>query len=207
MLTDQGHSLHHYTSDVTTSFPVNGKFTEKQAQIYNLVLKASRAVFAKLAPGVDWMEMHKLSERVLLEGLVGLGLLTGDVDEMLEKRISFLFMPCGMGHFIGLDVHDVGGYLGHNPKRSIQPGLNNLRTARIMEAGNIVTIEPGCYFREFLLTGQIPEDYYKFDLSYVNLDKIKEYMTEVCGVRIEDVVLVTDTGCENLSYDIPRSIK
>ena len=78
MLTDQGHSLHHYTSDVTTSFPVNGKFTEKQAQIYNLVLKASRAVFAKLAPGVDWMEMHKLSERVLLEGLVELGLLTGD---------------------------------------------------------------------------------------------------------------------------------
>ena len=151
------------------------------------------------------MEMHKLSERLLLEGLVELGLLTGDVDEMLEKRVAFLFMPHGLGHLIGLDVHDVGGYLGHTPKRSPLPGLKNLRTARVMEAGNCITIEPGCYFREFLLTGQVPDDFYKFDLSYVNLEKVKEYMKEVCGVRIEDVVLVTDTGCENLSYDIPRS--
>ena len=149
--------------------------------------------------------MHKLSERVILEGLIELGLLTGNLEEMLEKRIGFLFMPCGLGHFIGLDIHDVGGYLAHNPKRVTLPGLNNLRTARILEAGNVVTIEPGIYFRDFLLTGQIPEEFYKFDLSYINLDKIKEYMKEVCGVRIEDVVLVTETGCENMSYDIPRS--
>ena len=205
MLADQGHSFHHYCSDVTISFPVNGKFTEKQAAIYNLVLKQSRTVFAKLAPGVDWLDMHKLAERILLEGLVELGLVTGNIDEMLEKRIGFLFQPHGLGHFIGLDVHDVGGYLGHNPKRNPLPGLSNLRTARIMEAGNMITIEPGCYFREFLLTGQIPEDFYKFDLSYVNMDKIKEYMKEISGVRIEDVVLLTDTGCENLSYDLPRS--
>ena len=151
--------------------------------------------------------MHKLAERVLLEGLIELGLITGNVDELLEKRIGFLFMPHGLGHFIGLDTHDVGGYLQHSPKRSPLPGLKNLRTARVMEAGNIITIEPGCYFREFLLTGQIPDDFFKFDLSHINLEKIREYMKEVCGVRLEDVVLVTETGNENLSHDIPRTVE
>ena len=141
---------------MTISFPVNGRFTEKQAQIYNLVLKASRAVFAKLAPGVDWVDCHKLAEQIILEGLVELGCLTGDVGEMMEKRIGFLFMPHGLGHFIGLDCHDVGGYLAHTPKRNAQPGLGNLRTARIIEAGNVITIEPGCYFRDFLLDGEVP---------------------------------------------------
>ena len=82
-----------------------------------MVLKANRAVFTKLAPGVDWVDMHKLAERVIIKGLVELGCLTGNVEEMLEKRIGFIFMPCGLGHFIGLDVHDVGGYLKYNPER------------------------------------------------------------------------------------------
>lgn len=82
MLTDQGHSFHHYISDVTTSFPVNGRFTDKQRKIYNIVLAASRAVFSKCGPGVEWPEMHKLAERVVLQGLVDLGLLHGDVAEM-----------------------------------------------------------------------------------------------------------------------------
>jgi len=206
MLTDQGHSFHHYCSDVTISFPVNGRFTEKQAAIYNIVLKASRAVFAKLAPGVDWVECHKLAERTVLSGLVDLGLLTGSIDEMMEKRIGFLFMPHGLGHFIGLDTHDVGGYLGNTPKRSNMPGLANLRTARIIEAGMVITIEPGCYFRDFLLDGEVPSDFYEFDTSYLNRDLLREYQNEVSGVRIEDCVLVTDTGNENLSYDIPRTV-
>ena len=206
MLTDQGHSFQHYCSDVTISFPVNGRFTEKQAQIYNIVLKASRAVFQKLKPGTDWIECHKLAERITLEGLVELGMLTGSIDEMMEKRIGFIFMPHGLGHFIGLDTHDVGGYLAHTPKRNDQPGLANVRTARIIEEGNVITIEPGCYFRDFLLDGEIPADFYEFDLSYLNRDKIREYQAEISGVRIEDVVLVTETGNENLSYDIPRTV-
>lgn len=156
MLTDQGHSFHHYCSDVTISWPVNGRFTQKQAEIYNIVLTASRAVFAKLAPGVDWLECHKLAERITLEGLVKLGCLTGDIDEMMEKRIGFIFQPHGLGHFIGLDCHDVGGYLAHTPKRNPLPGLANVRTARVIEAGNVITIEPGCYFRDFLLNGEVP---------------------------------------------------
>ena len=95
MLTDQGHSFHHYCSDITISFPTNGRFTEKQAAIYNVVLNTSRAVFQKLQPGADWVELHLLAERTTLEGLVKLGLITGDIDEMMEKRIGFLFQPHG----------------------------------------------------------------------------------------------------------------
>jgi len=207
MLTDQGHSLHHYVSDVTTSWPVNGKFTKKQAEIYNLVLKSSRAVFEQLKPGTDWIEMHLLAERVILSGLVELGCLSGDVEEMMKKRIGFLFMPHGLGHLIGLDTHDVGGYLPTTPERRQEPGLKNVRMARIIEVGVVLTIEPGCYFRDFLLDGEIPKDFYEFDLSFLNRDKIREYQQEIQGVRIEDVVLITETGNENLSYDIPRTVE
>jgi len=192
---------------VTTSWPVNGKFTEKQANIYNLVLKASRAVFSELRPGTDWVGMHRLAERIILGGLVDLGCLTGDVDEMMEKRIGFLFMPHGLGHLIGLDTHDVGGYLPSTPERAKQPGLKNLRTARIIDEGLCLTIEPGCYFRDFLLDGELPKEFYNFDLKYVNREVIRDYQKEIHGVRIEDVVLITADGNENLSYDIPRSVE
>lgn len=156
MLTDQGHSFHHYVSDVTICFPVDGKFTHKQAEIYTLVLKAARNVFQVLKPGVSWVEMHELAERTILSGLKDLGCLNGDVDEMQAKRIGFIFMPHGLGHLIGLDVHDVGGYLPGCPERSTLPGLKSLRTSRTMQAGMCITIEPGCYFRDFLLNGEVP---------------------------------------------------
>jgi Xaa-Pro dipeptidase len=136
---------------------------------------------------------------------VDLGCLKGDVQEMQDKRIGFIFMPHGLGHFIGLDCHDVGGYLPNTPKRNMQPGLKNLRTARQMKAGMCITIEPGCYFRTFLLDGKVDKAFYDFDLSYLCMDKIMEYQAEVGGVRIEDVMVVTDLGCENLSNDLPRT--
>lgn len=169
MLTDQGHSLHHYVSDVTTSWPVNGKFTQKQSDIYNLVLKASRAVFQALKPGTDWVQMHILAERVILTGLKEFGCVSGDVEEMIKNRIGYIFMPHGLGHLIGLDTHDVGGYLPTTPERNKEPGLRNLRTSRIIEAGVVLTIEPGCYFRDFILNGEIPKEFFNFDLSCLNM--------------------------------------
>jgi Xaa-Pro dipeptidase len=177
MLTDQGHQVHHYVSDVTTSFPVNGVFTEKQKHIYNLVLKANRAVLNALKPGVNWKDMHLLGERITLEGLKELGLIDGDIDEMLAGRFGFVFQPHGLGHLIGLDVHDVGGYLENDrtPERDMKPGLKNLRTARDMKAGMVMTIEPGCYFRDFLLDGEFDKAKLTMDLKYLNRDKIREY--------------------------------
>jgi len=208
MLTDQGHQVHHYASDVTTSFPVNGKFTEKQRSIYNIVLKCNRAVFDALKPGVNWKEMHLLSERIMLEGLKELGLVEGDVQEMLDGRLGFIFQPHGLGHLIGLDVHDAGGYMKgvcETPERDQRPGLKNVRTARDMKTGMCMTIEPGLYFRDFLLDGELTKEQLDVSLKYINREKIREYQQEVCGVRIEDVIAITDIGAELLSFGVPRT--
>lgn len=162
-----------------------------------------------LKAGVNWLKMHQLAEKIIIEGLLELGLLKSNgmtVDEMVEKRVGFLFMPHGLGHLIGLDVHDVGGYLKDAPERATQPGLKNLRTGRILENGMMVTVEPGCYFRDFILEGKI-NDKLKIPLDVLNMDKIKEYQKEIAGVRIEDVVLITENGFENLSKDLPRTVE
>jgi len=109
---------------------------------------------------------------------------------------------------LGLDTHDVGGYLeGITPERDPAPGLKNLRTARTMKVGMCVTIEPGCYFRDFLLDGLLDKNKLNIDLKYLNRAKISEYQTEVGGVRIEDNVVITETGCELLSFNVPRTVE
>ena len=208
MLTDQGHQVHHYCSDVTTSWPVNGKFTKKQAEIYNIVLKTNRTIMETLKPGVNYRDMHLLAEKVTLTGLKELGLVEGDVDEMVKGRVGFIFQPHGLGHLIGLDVHDVGGYLeGITPPRGTEPGLKNLRTARELKKGMCITIEPGCYFRDFLLDGELDKERLNIDLKYINREKVREYQKEVGGVRIEDIVAITDDGCELISFGVPRTVE
>lgn len=135
-----------YTADITCSFPANGVFTADQKLIYNAVLKARDAVMNAAKPGVFWTDMHLLANRTMLQALKEGGLLVGEVDDMMKAGLNEIFQPHGLGHLLGLDVHDVGGYLPGHPARSTLPGLRKLRMARKLLAGMVLTIEPGCYF-------------------------------------------------------------
>lgn len=162
---------------------------------------------AALKPGISWVDMHLLAEKIILTGLKGLGLVKGDIQEMLDGRIGYIFMPHGLGHLVGLETHDVGGYLKNTPPRIMKPGLKNLRTSRVMEEGTIITVEPGIYFRDFLLKGEFGAELAIADPAlYLNLEAIAEYQKEISGVRIEDMILVTADGCDNLSKELPRTV-
>jgi Xaa-Pro dipeptidase len=148
----------------------------------------NRTVEARLKPGVNWRDMHILAEKILLSGLKDLGILKGDVNEMVEKRVGYLFMPHGLGHLMGIDVHDVGGYLKGMPKRATLPGLMNLRTSRNMEKGLVITVEPGCYFIDFLLKDGA--ELLKIPTSYIDSEKV------IVGERI-DKTLYEDGRSKN----------
>eukprot|EP00878_Enallax_costatus_P033339 GHUV01036759.1.p1 GENE.GHUV01036759.1~~GHUV01036759.1.p1 ORF type:complete len:498 (+),score=81.20 GHUV01036759.1:186-1679(+) len=151
LLFDMGCEYYRYGSDITCSWPVNGRFTKDQALIYTAVLDAHSSVIAAMKPGVSWPDMHTLAYRRILSGLKMGGLLQGDVDGMIAADIGGLFMPHGLGHLIGIDTHDVGGYGVGFPPRIQRPGYKSLRTARVLEEGMIITVEPGCYFNPVLL--------------------------------------------------------
>uniref|UniRef100_A0A061RJ50 Xaa-Pro dipeptidase n=1 Tax=Tetraselmis sp. GSL018 TaxID=582737 RepID=A0A061RJ50_9CHLO len=199
MLCDMGCEYHGYDSDITVSFPVSGKFTEDQSAVYRAVLDASRAVIASIRPGVKWPDMHGLALRKILEGLKRGGFVQGDVDAMMEKDLGALFMPHGLGHLIGLDTHDVGGYGPGLPERIDRPSYRALRMARELEEGMVVTVEPGCYFNSFLLLPALEDEDLK---GFLVKDRIASRLGSG-GVRIEDDVVVTADGCENLT-DVPR---
>lgn len=136
-----------YAADITCTFPVSGKFTSDQKLIYEAVLTANLAVFEAAKPGVGWPDMHVLANRTLLEELKKGGLLKGDVDAMVTAGLGAIFQPHGLGHLLGLDVHDVGGYITGQPPRRQEPrGIEKLRTNRILQDRMVLTIEPGCYF-------------------------------------------------------------
>lgn len=201
-LFDMGCEYYCYGSDITCSFPVNGKFTSDQKIIYNAVLKASRAVMAAVKPGVSWTDMHLLAERTQLEELKQHGLLVGDVDQMMEKRLGAIFMPHGLGHFLGIDTHDVGGYLDHCPPRSKLAGLKSLRTARTLEKRMVLTIEPGLYFIDVLLDGALKDPEMKNFLVPDAINRFRGFG----GVRIEDDIVITEDGMELLS-PVPRTVE
>ncbi|XP_015440153.1 PREDICTED: xaa-Pro dipeptidase [Dufourea novaeangliae] len=201
-LFDMGGNYYGYAADITCSFPANGKFTEDQKMVYNAVLAARNAVMNAAKPDVVWTDMHLLANKTMLASLKDGGLLTGDVDDMIKAGLNEVFQPHGLGHLMGLDVHDVGGYLPGYPERSSAPGLRKLRTARALAAGMVLTIEPGCYFIDCLLDAALNNpDQSKFIVA----EKLKRFRGWG-GVRIEDDVLVTETGVRNLT-DVPRTVE
>ncbi|KAK9839544.1 hypothetical protein WJX81_008524 [Elliptochloris bilobata] len=201
MLMDMGCEYYAYDSDITCSFPANGRFTDNQRGVYESVLAAHQAVLEAMRPGVKWPDMHLLAERALLGGLKAAGFVRGDVGEMLDKRLGAVFMPHGLGHLLGIDTHDVGGYLAGLPPRSTLPGLRSLRTARVLEAGMVITVEPGCYFNEFTMRPALQDP----ALAHLLVSERIEALMGTGGVRLEDDVVVTPDGCESLT-NVPRAV-
>lgn len=202
ILMDLGCKVGGYVSDITSTVPVNGKFSTKQKEIYDIVLSANRAVLSQIKPGVYWPNLQILAETIIISSLQKLGLLSTNhiPEELVQNRVASYFMPHGLGHFVGLETHDVGGYLSFTPSRPTGAGIKSLRTARYLAKGNVITVEPGLYFIEFALEQAKSNSQVS---QYFNFDLLKDYYS-FGGIRIEDMVLVTDNGSVLLSDNMPR---
>lgn len=197
LLVDAGaENLMNYCSDFTRTYPVNGKFTPMQRDIYNIVLAANARAFELARPGILYRDVHFAAVRVILEGLSALGLVKGNLDDAVVKGVHALFMPHGLGHMMGLDVHDMEDigekYVGYDleTERSNQLGVSNLRMARRLQTGMVMTDEPGIYFIPAYIAKWKNEGLNK---EFINFDKLEPYMN-FGGVRIEDDLLITETG-------------
>jgi Xaa-Pro aminopeptidase len=210
MVTDAGaESNLHYASDITRTTPVGGKFNEKQQNIYEIVLKANTDAIKATKPGLSNRDLHFMACRILASGLKDLGLMKGDVDQAVEAGAHALFMPHGLGHMMGLDVHDMEAlgenFVGYNDevKRSDQFGTAFLRFALPYKTGHVFTVEPGCYFIPELIEKWKGEGKFK---DFINYSKLDAYMP-IGGIRIEDNVLITDKGHKILGKPIPKTVK
>ncbi|NEQ41902.1 MAG: M24 family metallopeptidase [Okeania sp. SIO3I5] len=180
LLIDAGAAYNYYNSDITRTFPISGKFTPEQRVIYELVLRAQLAAIEQVKPGNPYKQIHDTAVRVLVEGLMDLGMLKGNIDEIIEKeKYKHLYMH-RTGHWLGLDVHDVGVYQWGEEPQNLQPG-------------QVLTVEPGIYIGPNIkpVAGQ-PEVYDRW---------------RGIGVRIEDDVLVTEEGCKVLTAGVPKSVE
>ncbi|KAK2847727.1 hypothetical protein Q7C36_009409 [Tachysurus vachellii] len=200
-LFDMGGEYYCYSSDITCSFPANGKFTPDQKAVYEAVLKSSRTVMAAMKPGVKWTDMHRLADRVHLEELVKIGILHGNVDDMLKVHLGSVFMPHGLGHLLGIDVHDVGGY-PEGVERVDEPGLRSLRMGRVVQERMVLTVEPGIYFIHHLMDQALASPQ---QCAFINADVLARFRN-FGGVRIEDNIAVTADGVELLTC-VPRTVQ
>lgn len=210
MVIDAGcESALHYASDITRTVPVGGKFNRRQKDIYEIVLKANMETIKAVKPGVYYKEIHLLAAKTIASGLKDLGLMKGDVDEAVAKGAHALFFPHGLGHMLGLDVHDMEGlgenFLGYDKtvSRSDQFGLAFLRLARKLEPGFVMTDEPGVYFIPALIDQWRKEGKHS---EFINYDKAETYK-DFGGIRIEDDILVTANSYRVLGKPIPKTVE
>lgn len=194
-----------YASDFTRTLPVGGKYTQRQREIYQIVLDANNNAAEAIKPGVTYMDVHKLAAKTILSGLKDLDFIKGDVDEALNKGVHALFMPHGLGHMMGLDVHDMEslgedwvGY-GNELKRSAVFGFSGLRLAKTLKPGFVLTNEPGIYFIPELISRWQAENKFK---EHINYHKVASYIG-FGGIRLEDNVLVTQDGSRLLGERLP----
>ncbi|WP_193200184.1 aminopeptidase P family protein [Nostoc sp. MG11] len=194
-----------WAADVTRTWPVSGKFSSTQREIYNVVLAAHDACIAKIYPGVEYEDIHLLAATVIAEGLIDLGILQGNAKDLVEMDAHALFFPHGIGHLLGLDVHDMedlGDLAGYEEgrERSDRFGLGYLRLNRPLRPGMLVTIEPGFYQVPAILNDPKLRSKYQ---NLVNWQRLSQF-ADVRGIRIEDDVLVTTEGSEVLTAALPN---
>lgn len=199
-----------YCSDFTRTLPASGKFTEKQKEIYEIVELANNHAQKISRPGITYKEVHLAASKIIVEGLKSVGLLKGDTDEAVAAGVQALFMPHGLGHNMGLDVHDMEdfgeNYVGYDAahKRSKQFGLASLRMGKELVPGHVITDEPGIYFIPALIEKWKKE---RINSGFINFSKLKDYYT-FGGIRLEDDILITEKGCRTLGAKrLPISVK
>ncbi|KAJ3481912.1 hypothetical protein NLG97_g7701 [Lecanicillium saksenae] len=192
VLVDAGAEYHNYCADITRTFPVGGKFTKESQAIYDIVLKMKNETSARLKGGVNYDDLHVLAHTIAIEGLLELGILKGDKDEILAARTSAAFFPHGLGHHLGMDCHDTCGGQNRQDPDKLFP---NLRLRGIVPTNSVVTIEPGVYFCEFIIKPYLKDPVHS---KFIDEEVLNKYW-DVGGVRIEDDILVTETGHENLT--------
>jgi Xaa-Pro aminopeptidase len=197
----------HYCGDLSSTFPVDRTFTTRQKEIYQISLDAHQAALDTLAPGTPFRDVHYAACRTIVNGLKQIGLMAGDTEEALAAGAHAMFFPCGTGHMMGLDVHDMENlgevYVGYaGASKSTQFGLKSLRLARPMEPGFVATIEPGIYF--------IPEliDLWREEgrnAQFINFDKVEAFK-DFSGIRNEEDIVITADGYRILGKPKPKSI-
>ncbi|PHH69329.1 hypothetical protein CDD80_6824 [Ophiocordyceps camponoti-rufipedis] len=197
LLIDAGAEWNNYASDITRTFPLSGTFSKESRAIYDIVLKMQTECIGLVKAGALWDDIHLHAHDIAIDGLLSLGLLKGDKREILKARTSAAFFPHGLGHYLGMDTHDVGG----NPNPQDKDVLfRYLRLRGRIPAGSVVTVEPGIYFCDFILKPYLDDPVHGKYIDKAVLDKY----WDVGGVRIEDNVLVTETGCENLTTAVKQ---
>lgn len=193
VLIDAGAEWQAYASDVTRTWPIDGEWTPEAREIYETVHKMHDAAMAMIKPGVHWEDVHLKTHRVLIKRFLELGIFqNGCEEEIFETRISAAFYPHGLGHMIGMNTHDTGGKANYNDPN---PMLRYLRIRRKLQENMVVTVEPGCYFNKFLLDHHVSAS---MKSKYINQKVLDKYWP-VGGVRIEDDVVITANGPEDLT--------
>ena len=197
-----------YAGDITRTFPVSRQFSSFQRDIYQIVLDAQQEAIALLRPGFRFLDAHLKAGEVIAEGLKELGLMKGDVSAAVAAGAHALFFPHGLGHMIGLDVHDMEDlnedWVGYDDevKRSDQFGLRSLRLGKALEKGHVLTVEPGLYFIPALIEQWAAEGKHA---DFINYDEVKKHL-DFGGIRIEDNILITEKGYQILGQPIAKQI-
>lgn len=201
VLMDAGAEFDGYASDVTRTFPIDRQFSGVQRDLYQLVLGVQQAAIANAKPGIEYKDLHLAACAQMASGLADLGLLKGAADELVERDAHALFFPHGLGHMLGLSTHDAGGCLaGRTP--SDRFGLKWLRADLPLEPGYVVTIEPGVYFIKALIDDSERREQFADCVDWAKVDALRDFG----GIRIEDDVLITESGSRVLTAAIPKTV-